>query len=149
MSRQGLIAAQHHAAVLPAFRSLAEAKFALLHRKDSILAAFVSACGVDLELDFSPESLKHLEAWYFRIGSPETVAGISLPSAIGFYFGEVLVRNTPFEWVIESFVFEPSKFEIGVARPGYSIMLTAGMLPSKRGNKRKQSLWREWRRIAL
>jgi len=149
MSRQGLIAAHKHATILPAFSDLAEARSVLLQRKEAVLATFVASRKAEIGLDFSPESLKRLEAWYFRSGMPDSVADVSVSSAIGFYFGEVLVRNAAFEWVVEAFPFEPARFTIGVAKCRYGLMLTAGMLPSRQGNKRQQSLWRQWRRIAL
>jgi hypothetical protein len=66
MSRQGLLAAQEHGLKLSSFADLAEAKATLLTRKDLALEALQKACGPDIGLDFSRESLKKLEACYFK-----------------------------------------------------------------------------------
>jgi hypothetical protein len=149
MSRQGLLAAQKHGVELPSFASLEAATAALLGEKDSMLRALLSSLGEDLSLDFSPDSLKRLEGWYFERGSPESIATISAPHAIGFYWGEVLCRSAGFQWVVEPFPFTPGTIEIGVSRSLASIMLTRGARPDLRGNKRMQSLWRDWSRYAL
>ena len=104
--------------------------------------------------DFSPGSLKDLERWYLELlegagfGSlrtdPET-----FQRAIAMYMGEVLVRNAPpFEWFVTEYAFEAGRYEIGVRRPLYAVMLTRLSPAPRSRNKRGQSLWREYRQHA-
>lgn len=150
MSREGMKAAVHYGSELPEFSSHAEAEAALCALRNSTLSALISDLGQAISLDFSGESLKRLEAWFIENGSPETIrTGYSLPHAIGFYFGEVLCKTSNFSWVVEELPFQRGRYEIGVKRPLLSIMLTKGKRPSISGNKRMQSLWREWKSYAL
>ncbi|HKA46083.1 MAG TPA: hypothetical protein VKF40_29095 [Burkholderiales bacterium] len=144
MSREGIAVAKEYGTGLPVFASASEAEKTLLAQRDATLEA------LDLEIqslrpDYSPDSLKGLEKWYVEKGSPEVgLGGYSLPLAIGFYFGEVLCRRAGFEWFVAEFAFERGRYEIGVRKPLVSIMLTKGKRPRIEGNKRMQSLWREY-----
>jgi hypothetical protein len=148
-----MVAALDHSQTLPEFRSVAEAQTALFGERDRRLAALAEfACRTGgFCLTYEPESLKGLEAWYFRLleggGFPESTPGQDdFEQYIAAYYGEVLVRSTPFEWFVEECVFRPGRYEIGVRRPLVSVMLTGPKAPEPRDrNKRMQSLWREYR----
>jgi len=127
-------------ASLPVFDSLIEARSALLKRKDDALAMLQSL----VALDFTPESLKLFEAWYFDQRDQQDLVS----AAVGFYLGEVLVRNAAFSWTVEEFVFRPGHYEIGVTRGLGTIMLTNGRRLTRDGNVRMQSLYREYRKYA-
>ena len=145
VSRQGMIVAGQYANELPAFPSLAEAEKVLFAQRDAGLREMLSAVGGLVELDYSPESLKHLERWYFEHGSPETTtSGYSVAHAVAFYFGEVLCWHAGFTWVVQEFAFAKGRFELGVRRPALGIMLTKGKRLQRANNKRMQSLWREF-----
>jgi hypothetical protein len=149
MSRKSLQAAFQYSKDLPTFSSLPEAEKALLDLKDSTLEVFLDENGIALGLDFSPESLKSLEQWYFEYTYPNNALGnYSLAHAIGFYFGEVFCRSAGFSWIVEKCVFIKDRYEIGVNRNLCTIMLTKGRTPPVDGNKRRQSLWREYKKLA-
>ena len=106
---------------------------------------------------------------YFGLPSNEDSFSLALPRSASFsevwcagfsrsafercvaaYLGEVLVKNRPpFEWFVAEDPFEPGKYEVGVRRPLYSLMLTLPLdLATRPNNKRRQSLWREYRQHA-
>ena len=149
MSRYGLIIAGQYAQELPTFASHSEAEEALFVQRDAGLQELHAEKGLDTKLDYSRESLKALERWYFENGQPATtVAGYSMPHAIAFYFGEVLCRTWNFRWSVQEFAFSKGRYEIGVQRPLLAIMLTKGRKLQVAGNKQMQSLWRESQRYA-
>lgn len=95
-----------------------------------------------LKPDFSLESLKRLENWYFNADKPQEVSGVSVPLGLGFYLGEVMCRNGNYKWVVNEFVFKKGTYEIGITRGLVTIMLTSGRIPEVTNNKRRQSLFR-------
>jgi len=149
MSRYGLVVAGQYAQGLPAFRDIEEAKRSLFAARDRAIEEILSVPELVERLDFSPASLSALESWYFASQQPVSFpSGFSVAHAIGFYFGEVFVRSAGFTWVVDEFVFQPGRYEIGVRRPLVGIMLTKGKLPKTSGNKKMQSLLREFNRYA-
>jgi len=135
---------------LPAYSSPTEAEEILLQLKDSTLVSLLAEHGSTIGLDYSPQSLKVLEKWYFEAGCPKVGTGnYSMAHAIGFYLGEVFCRSAGFSWIVKEFPFKKGHFEVGINRGLLSIMLTKGKAPSVEGNKRMQSLWREYRQHAL
>ena len=154
MSRQGLKIALQHGQLLPAFSSLDEAKQSLLARRDAHLEAFqsltVEASGPSL--DYSPESLKALEKWYFQLYESDGFATISaeretFEQCMAFYFGEVAKRNAKDgEWVVEEFAFIRGKYEIGVCSGNMKVMVGSRRDHFKTpDNKRHQSLYRQYK----
>ena len=154
MTRPGLRAAHEHARHLLSFSDLRDAEKKLFARRDHDLAALLSLVNLAAAFhpDFSPDSLKALEAWYLTnptAARPAPDDQEQLERFIGAYFGEVLVRNNSFEWFVTEYAFAPGKFDIGVRRGGVAVMLTATMgLAARPNNARKQSLWRDYRKYA-
>jgi hypothetical protein len=147
MSQYGMLVARQFAQDLPKFPDLPTAEKALLAWRDKGLQELYFLSGLAPLLDYSPESLKSLERWFFEYGQPATTeSSYSVAHAIAFYFGEVLCRNRQFRWVIQEFAFNEGQYEIGVERQRFAIMLTKGKHPQLAGNKRMQSLWREYQR---
>jgi hypothetical protein len=157
MSKQGLRIARQHAGGLPQFGSLADAERTLFARREHLIRRLRQAAASlpEVQLDYSPESLKRLEAWYFRLLSDSFDAvGIGreeFEQAVSMYLGEVLTKNiTRVEWSVTQSVFAPGRYEIGVGRPRvFGLMLTGRtnleMIPN---NKRHQSMWRSFRLYA-
>jgi hypothetical protein len=152
MSVAGRKAALAHGAKLPGFESLDEAAAALTAEKDAAVASLVSDCksSPDVALDFSTDSLLHLERWYFeriaqrrffgmvRAADPEVLA-----RCCAFYFGEVVVRNLAgATWVVEEFPFVPGRFTIGVRHELFTMTLTSfhEKLHHPK-NKKHDSMW--------
>jgi hypothetical protein len=157
VSRAGMEAARQHAAQLPNFANQAEAEQALFSERDALLRELVDAAeGTEtFKPTFQPASLKDLEAWYFQLWEHEgfAEAGISrerLEQAIAMYVGETAVQNdSEFEWFVSEFPFEPGKYQIGIRKPLFSWMLRSFTdLHSRPNNKRRQSIWREFKQYA-
>ena len=157
MSKQGINAATEFGRDLPRYPSQREAERGLFARRDRLLARLCEAAERQstFKPDFSPASLKSLEAWYFHFLETNSFADAGMDrndfeQAISFYLGEVLIRNrAPFEWFVQEFAFSPGSYEIGVRRPLYSVMLTKPRdLASRANNRRRQSLWREYEQHA-
>lgn len=154
MSRAGRIAAAEHAETLPAFASLAEAEAALYAFRDdrlALLARLAQASGA-FELDYRPDSLKALERWYFDLRESDGFARAGVRSevfeeCVAMYFFETAVRNAAADWTVQEYAFGPGLFEIGVTRSLFT-MFGRGRRPRavEQQNKRKQSMWREYRR---
>jgi hypothetical protein len=144
-----MVAAGQYAQDLPVFSGYADAEKTLFVQRDTGLEELHTVSDLVANLDYSSESLKAVERWFFESGQPAiTVAGYSVPHAIAFYFGEVLCREVNFSWVVQEYQFAKGRYEIGVQRPLLSIMLTKGRKLQLAGNKRMQSLWREFQRYA-
>lgn len=149
MSRQGMIVAGQYAVELPTFGNLSQAEQSLFACRDAALVELLSVSELQRALDYSPESLKLLEQWFFASGEPVALpSGYSTAHAIGFYLGEVYHRHAGFKWAVQEFVYSPGRYEIGVSRTLMSIMLTKGRLPRAAGNQQRQSLWREFKKYA-
>ena len=149
MSRHGLIIAGQYANELPSFCGITEAKESLFASRNMALEQLLSISDVNSFLDFSPESLLKLEKWFFSSGQPSALpSGFSVEHAFGFYFGEVFVRHSNFQWVVEEYAFLNGRYEIGIQRGLLTIMLTKGRCPKTNGNKKMQSLFSEFKRYA-
>ena len=149
MSRFGIFVACQYDQELPAFSSHTEAEKALFAQRDTGLQELHAEGELGTKLDYSHESLKLLERWYFENWQPATTAsGYSMPHAIAFYFGEVLCRTWRFRWLVREFDFSKGRYEIGVQRQLLTIMLTKGRKLQVSGNKKMQSLWRESQKYA-
>ena len=156
MGKAGLEAARHHGSALPQFKSRDEAQRVLYEQRDRELYALRTAAeqSETFVCDYTSESLKGLERWYFSLVESNEFAAVgmarqAMEQAISFYFGQVFVTVAGFQWVVEEFVFVPGRFQIGVRRGLVTIMVT---LPSdiaaRPGNKRRESMWREFRKWA-
>lgn len=142
MTREGLRRALVYSDQLPEFEDLAAATSVLTKQRDDLLAALLAEVGS--ALDFSRDSLKVLERWYFAASCPDTGAtGYSVPRAIGFYLGEVLCRTASFGWIVRESMLIAGRYEIGVRKRLCTILLMRGRKPELEGNVRMQSLWRE------
>ena len=147
MSRAGINVAQQFGADLPCFPNAEAAELELHALKRRCLTELASIAELAPLLDYSPDSLKSLERWYYENGEPKAItSNTSTAQAFGFYIGEVYCQNARFEWIVKEFAFMKGHFEIGVHRPGMSIMFTKGRLPASTGNKLKQSLFREYKK---
>lgn len=154
MTKAGLRAATRFGSRLPAFSDQAEAEHALFRERDALLGRLNALAGHQdgFQADYSPESLKGLEHWYFELADGAAFGSIDLDAEtferIGaMYFGEVVVRNAPaFEWFVAEFAFEPGRYEIGVRSPQLQVMLTRLAPVPRERNKRELSIWRLYRK---
>ena len=155
MSRQGMQAAREYAEKLPSFPDQETAEKHLFEYRDRILQEFLDAsASSDLfNADFSPDSLKSLEKWYFELWESNSFDQIDMSRekferCISMYFGEVIIRNaSEFEWFVDENVFIPGKYMIGGRKEMISISLTRETdLYARHDNKRRQSIWRAYPR---
>jgi hypothetical protein len=134
---------------LPPFENVESARLALLARRDTGLRELQGLAELDGVLDYSPESLKTLEKWYFDSSQPSTTAtGYPIANAIAFYLGEVFCRHAGFDWVVEEYAFVKGRYEIGVRRSRMTLMLGGGRTPSLNKNKQRRSLLREFEKYS-
>ena len=156
MSRAGVIAAKQYGFTLPQFRDEADATRALFAERDFFLAKLqtIAKDSNGFAADYSPQSLKPLERWYFELSDANGFAKLGVDRSdfercISFYLGEVFVRHgRGFEWFVTEFPFERGRYGIGVRRPLFSLMLTHPRSLSKVKNVRMQSLWRQFQSYA-
>jgi hypothetical protein len=155
VSRASRRAADDHGKTLPRYGSQEEAERALYAQRDLLLGQLRSAAAASpsFRFDFTPESLKTLERWYFDVRERGAFAkdGLSRETferCMAMYFGEVIVKNHPaFRWVVREFPFVPGTYEIGVERGTLAVMLTRlGGVHTRPNNKKRESIWREYRR---
>lgn len=155
MSRAGRRAADELGRSLPRYESQEDAERALFAQRDLLLDRLrtAAAASSSFQCDFTPDSLKTLERWYFALREHGTVAtsGLSpetFERCMAMYLGEVIVRNHPaFRWVVREFSFVPGTYEIGVDRGTLAVMLTrVGEVHTRPNNKKHESIWREYRR---
>ena len=155
MSRLGLETAKKFGALLPSFPDLATATryFADL-REDRLskLSRLVAENGA-LSLDFSPDSLKQIESWYFNLYEKGRFENLgtdrnSFEEFMATYFGEVVVRNVPgAAWIVEEFAFAKGKYEFGVRKGLGTVMLGAFRdLFNWPGNKKRESIFRMYKK---
>lgn len=150
MSRGGVNAARLFGSRLPVSGGIDEAERALYAERDELIRSLsaLSRHSASFRPDFSPASLRDLEHWYFELLEGGGFRSIdtdeeTLEAAIAMYLGEVLVRCAPpFEWFVAEFAFEPGRYEIGVRRPLYQVMLSRLRPAPRPRNRREQSIWR-------
>ena len=157
MRSSGLDTALAHGQKLPTFPSAAAARDALFrYRDDSVrrLVEFTSAPDCPFSADFTPQSLKTLEAWYFQMWESQSFEHLGITAAtfeklMAVYFGAVAVRNSSgFEWVVDEYAFTPGRYELGIRRGLVTITLMGfGDVWARRDNKKRQSIWREYVRF--
>jgi len=156
MTRYGHEVALEHAESLPSFESLAEAERSLFqlrnHLRDEI-ERLSRECNVIL--DFSPDSLKALEKWYFDLCRSDDFARLGLTQeeferCMGFYNGFVYTENDPeFTWIVKESPFKAGKFEIGVTKGLFTKMIgRVSHLQKLKNNKRMQSMFREYKQYS-
>jgi len=152
MSKYGLFIAKLYGRELPSFNNPEEAKKNLFKIRDEHLSVLeqVAERQPGLNLDYSLESLKRLEAWYFDLYERDSFSSLGIErshfeTCIGIYFGAVLARNkSGAEWIVEEFAFQRGKYELGV-RLQKGITVMAGRqkdLFRTHNNKKRQSLFR-------
>ena len=154
MSRRGMKVAIKHGQKLKEFRNKSEAEEYFFAYKDSSLEKLERMClhSDCFSADYSVDSLKELEKWYFdlyenyefdKIG----IAREEFEKIMGVYFGEVAVKNNvDAKWEIWEYPFVKGKYELLVNQNLMSISI-GGMsnnLCTRQGNKRKNLMFREY-----
>ena len=156
MSRNGRKVAFEHAAALPSFASLAEAEKFYFKLRNNFRETLNTLAGKNnIPLDYSPESLKTLEKWFFDLyeSGGFKKLGISqkeFEGCMGIYQGYVYTENDPeFKWIVQESSFIKGKFQMGITK-GYFALMLGGQanLPILKDNKRRQSMYREYKKYS-
>ena len=156
MTKQGLKVAIQNSLSLPSFTSQEVAEESLFNLRDEMRELIVSLDQQwNIGLDFSPNSLKKLEKWYFELLGSDNFHNIELTRKefeifMGFYIGFVYIENDPeFSWVVEESPFAEDKYRIGVTKGLFTRMMgRIQHLEKLKDNKRMQSLFREYKQYA-
>lgn len=120
MSKYSLNIAHQYGEKLESFNSLEEAKQYFLSYKDSLLKRLEDLCKDNsfFSPDYTIDSLKQLEKWYFGLFENNLFDTIGLDreefeNLMSIYFGAVVVRNNDSaKWVVEEFAFVKGKYEL-------------------------------------
>ena len=141
---------------LPAFNSQNEANEYFIKQKDNGLDVFINFINEHKYLtpDFSPESLKELELLYFdlyeqsKFGS-NLITRVDFEVFMSLYYGEVMVRNTVFEWGAEKHFLTENAYYLSIRKPQMSIAVARRKdYYATKNNKRRQALYREYKRYS-
>jgi len=156
MTRRGLQNALQRDSTLPTFTSRDEAERDLFQFRDDFRTEILLlAKQSEIHLDFSPESLKALEKWYFDLLARDGFQQLGITKSqfercIGFYTCFVYTENdADFHWIVqESFLIE-GKFDIAVTKGNMTIAVSHhSRPPDLKNNKRMESNYREYKKLA-
>jgi hypothetical protein len=154
-SRRKSEIAVRHAEKLPAFSSLEEAQHQLYTYRDKQLAllAEIAKHTTRFQPDYSPESLKQLEQWYYQLYETGSFQLLGLTretfeTCMAMYFGETAVRTAGAHWIVEEYFLAPGRYELGLQKESVTMMLLQHCLDHFQtpNNKRRQSLFRDYRK---
>lgn len=136
------------------FHDISEAEDFFISYKDHLLARIkaVSTKGTAFFPDYTVESLKRLEKWYFdlyeknafdQIGSTQE----EFEHMMSVYWGAVVIKNNEgAKWVIEKYPFSQGKYEFFVSKRLCNVSIANKFhdLYKKQNNKRRNLLFREY-----
>ena len=155
MSRYGLDVARKYGSKLPSFQSSEDAHMYWSQYRSDHLALLeeISEQTDSFYPDYDPESLKAIERWYFDLYEHDSfksqeVDRLTFESCMAMYLGEVIVRNTEADWIVEAYAFVSGKYELGVRKGTYTVMLwRLNDHYQTPNNKRKQSIYRDYKKF--
>ena len=154
MSQQGRILAMQHSEKLPSFASPTEAANYYHGFRDKHLALLseLAAKYPSFLPDYSAESLKQLEQWYFHLYETDSfhAEGIDRETfeiCMAMYFGETTVRSAHARWIVEPYFLAPDKYELGIRQGSFTMMLSRFTDHFREpGNKKRESLFRRYKK---
>jgi hypothetical protein len=155
MGRTGLAHAKKVGRRLPKFGSLREARSRLFAERTGRLERLKALAkqSDDFRPDFTPESLKKIEAWYFALIEGRAFRSLGttraeFESCMTSYFCQVIVATCrDAQWVVEEYPFVRGRYEIGV-RHGFGTWASSFedhyRFP---GNTRRTRIYREYEKV--
>lgn len=158
MSKAGLEAALKYGEKLKEFQNITDAEDYFFEYKDSLLNEFeMLSKESGFTADYSLDSLKLLEKWYFALWEKDDFASFKVSREqfelmLGVYFNEVAVRNKEgAKWEVKEFPFARGKYELAIS---VGLMTMAGLghfrdLCTIQGNKRRNFMHREYKKYFL
>lgn len=157
MSEHSLEIALKYGETLKNFNGISEAEKYFISYKDNLLTVLkdISAQCLEFVPDYTVESLKKLEKWYFDLYRNNSFDKLELfqndfESIMSVYWGEVVIKNNEeAKWVIEEFPFSQNKYELFVNKGFCNVAIgdTFRDLYKKQGNTRKDFLFREYNKL--
>lgn len=157
MSKRGLNTAIQYGESLEEFNNKIEAENYFMSYKKHLLERLkiISKQTNEFFLNYTEESLKEIEKWYFDLYEKQAFnkIGSSLEefeSILSIYWGEVIIENKDdTKWVIEKYPFSPKKYELFVSKELYRVQVVNKFydLYNKPHNKRRNLLFREYHKF--
>lgn len=156
MSKYSLNTAIKYGKTLREFSDKSEAEDYFISYKDDLLSRLkvISAQASAFFPDYTVESLKKLEKWYFDLYEKQSFEQVGLTqeefeSMMSVYWGEVIIKNNEdAKWVVMEYPFSQKKYEFLVNKGLCSVSVVNKFhdLYSKQNNKRRTLLFREYNR---
>lgn len=156
MSKYSLNIAIKYGETLREFSNISEAEDYFISYRDYFLNRLKAISAQDSAFfpDYTVESLKKLEKWYFDLYEKNAFDKVGLiqkefESIMSVYWGEVIIKNNAdAKWVVEEYPFSQKKYEFLVNRGlcNVSIVDKFHDLYKKQNNKRRNLLFKEYNR---
>ncbi len=156
MSKYSLNIAIKYGEALREFSDKTEAEDYFISYKDNLLNRLkaISTQTSAFFPDYTIESLKKLEKWYFDLYEKQSFdqAGLTQEEFEGMmsvYWGEVIIKNNEdAKWVVAEYPFSQKKYEFLVNKGLCSVSVVNKFhdLCNKQSNKRRTLLFREYNR---
>ena len=156
MSKYSLNIAIKYGETLREFSNKSEAENYFISYKDNLLNRLkaISIQTSAFFLDYTIESLKKLEKWYFDLYEKQSFGQVGLTqeefeSMMSVYWGEVIIKNNEdAKWVVMEYPFSQKKYEFLVSTGlcNVSVVNKFHDLYRIQSNKRRTLLFREYNR---
>ena len=156
MSKYSLNIAIKYGETLREFNDKSEAEDYFISYKDNLLNRLkaISTQTSVFFLDYTIESLKKLEKWYFDLYEKQSFEQVGLTqeefeSMMSVYWGEVIIKNNEdAKWVVMEYPFSQKKYEFLVSTElcNVSVVNKFHDLYRMQSNKRRTLLFREYNR---
>lgn len=154
MSKYTLKAAIKYGDNLREFSNISQAENYFIAHKDSLLNRLRSASTQSSVFfpDYTVESLKRIEQWYFDLYEENAFGKIGLSQKefecmMSVYWGEVIIKNHgDAKWIVEEYPFVQGKYELLVNKGLINVSIGEHFcdLYKRPNNKRKNILFREY-----
>ena len=156
MSKHSLNIAVKYGESLREFRDQSEAEDYYISYKDNLLNRLkaISTQTSAFFPDYTVESLKKLEKWYFDLYERQSfcqadVTREEFEGMMSVYWGEVVIKNNEdAKWVVMEYPFSQKKYEFLVSKGlcNVSVVNKFHDLYNRQSNKRRTLLFREYNR---
>lgn len=154
MSKYSLNIAIKYGETLRKFSNISEAENYFISYRNDLLSrvSAISTQEYGFFPDYTIESLKKLEKWYFDLYEKKSFAKLGLTqkefeSIMSVYWGEVVIKNNKdAKWVVEEYAFSQNKYQLLVNKGFCNIAVENKFrdLYNKQNNKRRNLLFREY-----
>lgn len=154
MSQFGLKTAVKYGVKLKEFSDISEAENYYFSYRDCMLTKLetISKQNPFFESDYTLESLKSIEKWYFDLYEKNEFGQVGLTlnefeKILSIYFGAVIVKNNEkAEWLVYEYPFSQNKYEFMVYKGNlyWSIINCFNDLCKIQNNKKRNYIYRKY-----